>query len=176
MKHLHYVLSYTCLLLCATVPVRADVRREAEALVNWKASLDGADESLGSWSMANSTSLCRWTYITCNSAGLMTELNLNTSLNGTLERLDFSAFPHLENSSFKMIKNQDTWTMEEVLQPGKDMLAVGYYMYGRSWTPVPNTGNGVNGFTLDPSLGQFIMTHPSIEVGGWVQKKNLFFS
>ncbi|KAE8800921.1 putative LRR receptor-like serine/threonine-protein kinase [Hordeum vulgare] len=67
------------------MPVRADIRREAEALVNWKASLDGADESLGSWSMANSTSLCRWTHITCNSAGLMTELNLNTSLNGTLE-------------------------------------------------------------------------------------------
>ncbi|KAE8813602.1 Fructose-1,6-bisphosphatase, cytosolic [Hordeum vulgare] len=63
----------------------------------------------------------------------------------------------------KMIKNQDTGTMEEVLQPGKDMLAAGYCMYGRSWTPVPNTGNGVNGFTLDPSLGQFIMTHPGIE-------------
>lgn len=99
-----------------------------------------------------------------------------------------------------MIKNQDTGTMEEVLQPEKDMLAAGYCMYGRSWTviyqsssirdkqdkwcacvhyflqPVPNTGNCVNGFTLDPSLGQFIMTHPGIEVGGWVQKKNLFFS
>uniref|UniRef100_A0A453G8S7 Leucine-rich repeat-containing N-terminal plant-type domain-containing protein n=1 Tax=Aegilops tauschii subsp. strangulata TaxID=200361 RepID=A0A453G8S7_AEGTS len=74
MKHLHLVglllLSCTCPLLCAA-------QREAAALVRWKASLDGAaDRSLGPWSMANSTRLCRWRYITCDSAGHLTELNL----------------------------------------------------------------------------------------------------
>ena len=77
--------------------VRAGIRREAEALVNWKASLVSADDSLGSWSLANSTSLCKWTHITCNSAGHMTELLMQTSLNGTLDRFDFSAFPHLKS-------------------------------------------------------------------------------
>ncbi|XP_020156159.1 fructose-1,6-bisphosphatase, cytosolic isoform X1 [Aegilops tauschii subsp. strangulata] len=63
-----------------------------------------------------------------------------------------------------MIKNQDTVTLEEVLQPGKDMIAAGYCMYGSSCTLVLSTGNGVNGFTLDPSLGEFIMTHPDIKI------------
>ncbi|XP_047070181.1 LRR receptor-like serine/threonine-protein kinase FLS2 [Lolium rigidum] len=88
-------------LLCAVVPVRADLRREAEALVNWKASLASADESLGSWSLANSTNLCRWSGIICDSAGHIAKLNLwNASLNGTLDQLDFSAFPHLKELSF----------------------------------------------------------------------------
>ncbi|KAM0931197.1 hypothetical protein ACQ4PT_000301 [Festuca glaucescens] len=101
MKHLHPVglllLSCTCLLLCFFAPVRAGIQREAEALVNWKASLGGADESLGPWSMANSTSLCKWTHISCNSIGHIRELDLSgASLNGTLDDFDFSAFPRLK--------------------------------------------------------------------------------
>ncbi|VAH83248.1 unnamed protein product [Triticum turgidum subsp. durum] len=99
MKHLHPVgllLSCSCLLLCAVALVRVDTRREAEALVRWKASLAGADESLGPWSLANSTSLCSWTHITCDSARHIIGLNLiQTNLSGTLDELDFSAFPHL---------------------------------------------------------------------------------
>ncbi|XP_047054068.1 probable leucine-rich repeat receptor-like protein kinase At1g35710 [Lolium rigidum] len=101
MKHLHHVglflFSCSCLLLCDAVPVRGNIQREAEALVNWKASLAGANKSLRSWSLANSTSLCRWRYISCNSAGHIKELNLDgASLNGTLDKFDFSAFPHLK--------------------------------------------------------------------------------
>nr|CDM85558.1 unnamed protein product [Triticum aestivum] len=101
MKHLHLVglllLSCPCLLLCAVTPVVAGIRREAEALVKWKASLAGAHKSLGQWSLANSTSLCRWTYITCDSAGHITVLQLvHANLSGTLDELDFSAFPHME--------------------------------------------------------------------------------
>uniref|UniRef100_A0ACD5WJ11 Uncharacterized protein n=1 Tax=Avena sativa TaxID=4498 RepID=A0ACD5WJ11_AVESA len=92
-----FLLSCTCLLLCAATPVRADIRREAEALVNWKASLAGSHESLGSWSLANSTRLCKWTHILCNSDGHISKLDLSgASLNGTLDRFDFWAFPHLE--------------------------------------------------------------------------------
>ncbi|KAM3369584.1 hypothetical protein ACQJBY_017467 [Aegilops geniculata] len=97
MKHL--LLSCTCLLLCAIVtPASADIRREAEALLSWKASLDGADESLSSWSLANSTGVCHWMYISCNLAGSsIIELNISgVSLNGTLDKLDFSAFPNLK--------------------------------------------------------------------------------
>ncbi|PKA66798.1 Fructose-1,6-bisphosphatase, cytosolic [Apostasia shenzhenica] len=55
-------------------------------------------------------------------------------------------------------------TIEDVLQPGKNMLAAGYCMYGSSCMLVLSTGNGVNGFTLDPSLGEFILTHADIKI------------
>ncbi|KAH6823477.1 Inositol monophosphatase family protein [Perilla frutescens var. hirtella] len=54
--------------------------------------------------------------------------------------------------------------IEDVLQPGKNMVAAGYCMYGSSCTLVLSTGSGVNGFTLDPSLGEFILTHPDIKI------------
>ncbi|KAF0925557.1 hypothetical protein E2562_017168 [Oryza meyeriana var. granulata] len=63
-----------------------------------------------------------------------------------------------------MIKDKDSVTLEDVLQPGTNMLAAGYCMYGSSCTLVLSTGNGVNGFTLDPSLGEFILTHPNIKI------------
>ncbi|AQK93561.1 Fructose-16-bisphosphatase cytosolic [Zea mays] len=63
-----------------------------------------------------------------------------------------------------MVKDKDNVTLEDVLQPGTNMLAAGYCMYGSSCTLVLSTGNGVNGFTLDPSLGEFILTHPNIKI------------
>ncbi|MED6185503.1 Fructose-1,6-bisphosphatase, cytosolic [Stylosanthes scabra] len=63
-----------------------------------------------------------------------------------------------------MLKGDHEPTIEDVLQPGKNMLAAGYCMYGSSCTLVISTGNGVNGFTLDPSLGEFILTHPDIKI------------
>lgn len=63
-----------------------------------------------------------------------------------------------------MIKDKDNVTLEDVMQPGKNMLAAGYCMYGSSCTLVLSTGSGVNGFTLDPSLGEFILTHPNIKM------------
>ncbi|XP_047056484.1 probable leucine-rich repeat receptor-like protein kinase At1g35710 [Lolium rigidum] len=101
MKHLYpvglFMLSCTCLQLSAAAPARVGISREAEALVNWKASLAGANKSLRSWSLANSTSLCRWWHVSCDLAGHIRKLDLDdTSLNGTLDRFDFSAFPHLK--------------------------------------------------------------------------------
>ncbi|KAL5139619.1 Fructose-1,6-bisphosphatase, cytosolic [Glycine soja] len=63
-----------------------------------------------------------------------------------------------------LIKEDHEPTIEDVLQPGKNMLAAGYCMYGSSCTLVLSTGSGVNGFTLDPSLGEFILTHPDIKI------------
>ncbi|XP_062200460.1 LRR receptor-like serine/threonine-protein kinase FLS2 [Phragmites australis] len=102
MKHLHHhsllLLSCIPLLLCAVVPVATGGRREAQALLKWKATLAGGRESLSSWSLAvNSTSPCNWMFVICNSAGDVIKLLISeASLNGTLAGLDFSAFPHLE--------------------------------------------------------------------------------
>ncbi|MBA0585499.1 hypothetical protein Gorai_016273, partial [Gossypium raimondii] len=56
-----------------------------------------------------------------------------------------------------MVKDDHEPTLADVLQPGKQMVAAGYCMYGSSCTLVLSTGKGVNGFTLDPSLGEFIL-------------------
>jgi len=53
--------------------------------------------------------------------------------------------------------------VEEVLQPGSKMVAAGYAMYGSATMIVLTTGHGVHGFTLDPSSGEFVLTHPSIK-------------
>ncbi|CAD5190953.1 unnamed protein product [Musa acuminata subsp. malaccensis] len=63
-----------------------------------------------------------------------------------------------------MVKDKDNVSLDDVLQPGKHMVAAGYCMYGSSCTLVLSTGNGVNGFTLDPSLGEFMLTHPDIKI------------
>ncbi|XP_021761022.1 fructose-1,6-bisphosphatase, cytosolic [Chenopodium quinoa] len=63
-----------------------------------------------------------------------------------------------------MVKDFKNVTLDEVLQPGKNMVAAGYCMYGSSCTLVLSAGSGVNGFTLDPSLGEYILTHPDIKI------------
>ncbi|KAM1005649.1 hypothetical protein FF1_002549 [Malus domestica] len=55
-------------------------------------------------------------------------------------------------------------SLKDVLQPGRKMVAAGYCMYGSFCTLVISTGTGVHGFTLDPSLGEFILTHPDIKI------------
>jgi fructose-1,6-bisphosphatase I len=55
-------------------------------------------------------------------------------------------------------------TLEDVLQKGCDLVAAGYMVYGSSTMLVYSTGNGVNGFTLDPSIGEFLLSHPNIQL------------
>lgn len=55
-------------------------------------------------------------------------------------------------------------TMEDVLQPGKSLVAAGYVIYGSSTMLVYSTGQGVHGFTLDNSVGEFLLSHPDIRI------------
>lgn len=52
----------------------------------------------------------------------------------------------------------------KLLQPGRKQVASGYVIYGSSVMFVYTYGNGVNGFTLDPSIGSFLLSHPNIKV------------
>ncbi|MCO4294602.1 class 1 fructose-bisphosphatase [Solitalea sp. MAHUQ-68] len=54
-------------------------------------------------------------------------------------------------------------TKEDVLQKGVDQVAAGYIIYGSSTMLVYTTGHGVNGFTLDPSIGEFCFSHPNMQ-------------
>jgi len=59
--------------------------------------------------------------------------------------------------------DKDNPPPEAALQPGTEQVAAGYIVYGPSTTLVYTTGNGVNGFTLDPSIGEFLLSHPNIQ-------------
>ncbi|MCB2228670.1 MAG: class 1 fructose-bisphosphatase [Desulfarculaceae bacterium] len=54
--------------------------------------------------------------------------------------------------------------LSDFLQPGTQQVAAGYVLYGSSTMLVYSTGNGVSGFTLDPSVGEFLLSHPDIQV------------
>jgi fructose-1,6-bisphosphatase I len=54
--------------------------------------------------------------------------------------------------------------MEDLLQPGRRQVAAGYIIYGSSTMLVYTTGQGVHGFTLDPSIGEFLLSHPNIRI------------
>ncbi len=53
---------------------------------------------------------------------------------------------------------------KDFLQPGSQQMAAGYALYGPTTMLVLTVGNGVAGFTLDPNLGEFMLTHPQLRV------------
>jgi fructose-1,6-bisphosphatase I len=55
-------------------------------------------------------------------------------------------------------------TLKDCLQPGYKQAAAGYIIYGSSTMMVYTTGQGVHGFTLDPSVGEFLLSHPHIQI------------
>jgi fructose-1,6-bisphosphatase I len=63
-------------------------------------------------------------------------------------------------------KSPGVWplTSTDYLQPGKNALAAGYVVYGASTMLVYSTGQGVHGFTLDPTLGEYLLSHPTITI------------
>jgi fructose-1,6-bisphosphatase I len=54
--------------------------------------------------------------------------------------------------------------LEDFLQPGNRQVAAGYVVYGSSTMLVYTTGNGVNGFTYDPGIGVFFLSHPAMKM------------
>jgi fructose-1,6-bisphosphatase I len=55
-------------------------------------------------------------------------------------------------------------TVADLLQPGTQQVAAGYVVYGSSTMFVYTTGHGVHGYTLDPSLGEFLLSHENIHM------------
>ena len=53
---------------------------------------------------------------------------------------------------------------ESFLRPGREQLCAGYFVYGSSTMLVYTTGRGVHGFTLDPTIGEFLLSHESIRI------------
>ena len=71
-------------------------------------------------------------------------------------------------SIHRRISKRGPGTLADCLQPGRAQVAAGYILYGSSTMLVYTTGQGVHGFTLDPTIGEFLLSHPDIrcpEVG-----------
>lgn len=66
-------------------------------------------------------------------------------------------------SIYRRISSNGPCTLEDFLQMGSEQAAAGYVVYGSSTMLVYTTGHGVNGFTLDPSIGEFCLSHPNIQ-------------
>jgi fructose-1,6-bisphosphatase I len=70
-------------------------------------------------------------------------------------------------TTFSVLRRPDEETTDParwLLQPGSRQVAAGYVVYGSSTVLVYSVGNGVHGFTLDPALGAYVLSHPSIRM------------
>ena len=67
-------------------------------------------------------------------------------------------------SILKKVDSGDMSLMTSVLQPGHRQVAAGYFIYGSSTMMVYTTGSGVHGFTLEPRIGEFLLSHENIRI------------
>ncbi|MDY6839405.1 MAG: class 1 fructose-bisphosphatase [Thermodesulfobacteriota bacterium] len=67
-------------------------------------------------------------------------------------------------SIHRKTSNEDDATLSDVLQSGHRQVAAGYFIYGSSTMMVYTTGQGVHGFTLFPSIGEFLLSHENIRI------------
>lgn len=65
---------------------------------------------------------------------------------------------------FRKVSEGPRGELADVLQPGRDIVAAGYVVYGPSTMMVYSVGDGVHGFTLDPSVGEFLLSHENIKI------------
>ena len=65
---------------------------------------------------------------------------------------------------YRKVSSAERGSMEDCLQRGREQLAAGYVIYGSSTMLVYTAGAGVHGFTLDPSIGEFLLSHPDIQI------------
>ena len=71
-------------------------------------------------------------------------------------------------TTFSIVRRPDGANFDDptrwILQPGRKQIAAGYVVYGSSTVMVYTVGNGVHGFTLDPAVGAFVLSHEDIQM------------
>lgn len=67
-------------------------------------------------------------------------------------------------SIHRKVSDGERGGLADLLQPGHRQLAAGYIVYGSSTVLVYTTGAGVHGFTLEPSIGEFLLSHPNVKI------------
>ncbi len=78
--------------------------------------------------------------------------------------IDYNATIGTIFAIFRRLTTDGPGTLEDCLQPGRNLVAAGYMIYGSSTMLVYTSGSGVHGFTLDPMIGEFLLTHPYLQI------------
>jgi len=78
--------------------------------------------------------------------------------------LDYNVSVGTLFSVHRKISEGERGELKDLLQPGYKQVAAGYVVYGSSTMLVYTAGRGVHGFTLDPSIGEFLLSHPNIRI------------
>jgi len=67
---------------------------------------------------------------------------------------------------YRKASTGDEVTRHDTMRPGREQIAAGYVLYGSSTVFVYTAGDGVHGFTLDPGVGEYLLSHPNIRLDG----------
>jgi fructose-1,6-bisphosphatase I len=78
--------------------------------------------------------------------------------------IDYNATIGTIFAIYRRLSSNGPGTLSDCLQPGNALVAAGYMIYGSSTMLVYSSGSGVHGFTLDPMIGEFLLTHPNIQI------------
>src|SRR5512143_3203200 len=78
--------------------------------------------------------------------------------------IDYNATIGTIFATYRRLSADGPGTLEDCLQPGKALVVAGYMIYGPSTMLVYSSGTGVHGFTLDPMIGEFLLTHPNLKI------------
>jgi fructose-1,6-bisphosphatase I len=78
--------------------------------------------------------------------------------------IDYNATIGTIFAIYRRLSADGPGTLEDCLQPGRNLVVAGYIIYGSSTMFVYSSGSGVHGFTLDPNIGEFLLTHPHIKI------------
>ncbi len=78
--------------------------------------------------------------------------------------IDYNATIGTIFAIYRRISEEGNGTLEDCLQPGSQLVVAGYMIYGSSTMLVYTSGSGVHGFTLDPAIGEFLLTHPDVTI------------
>jgi fructose-1,6-bisphosphatase I len=78
--------------------------------------------------------------------------------------IDYNASIGTIFAIYRRLSSDGPGTLADCLQSGRNLVVAGYLIYGSSTMLVYTSGSGVHGFTLDPSIGEFLLTHPNIRI------------
>jgi fructose-1,6-bisphosphatase I len=78
--------------------------------------------------------------------------------------IDYNATIGTIFAIYRRLSPDGPGTLEDCLQPGRNLIVAGYMIYGSSTMLVYTSGSGVHGFTLDPMIGEFLLTHPNLHL------------
>lgn len=78
--------------------------------------------------------------------------------------IDYNATIGTIFAVYRRKSSEGPGTLDDCLQAGRNMVVGGYIIYGSSTMFVYTSGSGVHGFTLDPNIGEFLLTHPHIKI------------